>query len=73
VSNNIKPGNYDILVGDALAHNTRAIAVVVKQVPNAPWVFASDPDKKHRHEDSLLGWSWRDFHDDPTNNTEAII
>lgn len=30
VSNNIKPGNYDILVGDAIAHNTRAIAVVVK-------------------------------------------
>jgi PhoPQ-activated pathogenicity-related protein len=28
--NNIKRDNYDILVGDAIAHNTRAIAVVVK-------------------------------------------
>jgi PhoPQ-activated pathogenicity-related protein len=28
--NNIKRTNYDILVGDALAHNTRAISVVVK-------------------------------------------
>jgi hypothetical protein len=27
---NIERINYDILVGDALAHNTRAISVVVK-------------------------------------------
>jgi PhoPQ-activated pathogenicity-related protein len=63
--NGIKRDNYDILVGDEIAHNTRAIAVVVKQIPNAPYVFPNDPDHKKRHEDSLLAWSWREFHDDP--------
>jgi len=35
-------------------------------------VFASDPAKHHRREDSLLGWSLREYLEDPEHNPEKI-
>jgi PhoPQ-activated pathogenicity-related protein len=60
-------------VGDAIAHNTRALTVVIKHVPNQPYDFPHDPEHRGRSEDDLLGWSWREFYDDPQNRTDWII
>jgi len=61
------------MVGDELAHNTRAVAVVVKQLPNAPYWFPSDPSHLNRTVDGVLAWSWREWHDDPQNRTDWIV
>jgi PhoPQ-activated pathogenicity-related protein len=43
---NWKPEPYsdeDILVVDEIAHNSEAIAITIKHVPNCPMLFANDP------------------------------
>jgi PhoPQ-activated pathogenicity-related protein len=42
----------------------------VRQLPNCPYVFPSDPDQKARREDAVLAWAWRDFVDDPEHRSD---
>ena len=62
--------NFDLEMGDAIAHDTHSIAVVAFQVPNCKMMWYDDPDKKHRSEDSQLAWSMKRFLDDPDHNVE---
>ena len=55
-----------------MAHNTRSITVAVKQVPNCPVIYPSDPDQKERLEDAILAWAWREFIEDPDHKTDWI-
>jgi len=31
------------------------------QVPNEPFVFAEDPQRKERSEDAIIAWTWSHF------------
>lgn len=35
--------DYDILIADEIAHNSKSIGVAIKQIPNCPLYFESDP------------------------------
>ena len=60
----------DIMEVDQIAHLTQSIAIGVRQLPNCPYVFPSDPDQKPRREDAVLAWAWRDFIDDPEHRSD---
>ena len=51
----------------------QAIGVVVYQIPNCPYTFASDPAKRARSEDALIAWTWRDFVADPLHTPERLV
>jgi len=51
--------DLDVIVVDEIAHNSESITVAVKQVPNCPIVYPSDPQLLPRIEDSMLAWAWR--------------
>ena len=51
---------------------TGQIAVVVNQIPACPIIFPSDPQRKERHEDSLLAWAWKSYVDDPNHAPEWL-
>lgn len=55
----ISKKDLDVIVVDEMAKNSQAITVAVKQVPNCPIVYPSDPEQISRVEDGLLAWAWR--------------
>ena len=62
----IKPhSDEDVLLVDEIAQDTNAITIAVKQIPNCPLVFPSDPEKRGRSEDAILAWAWKEFLEDP--------
>jgi len=62
----------DVLEVDEIAHMSRSIAIGVRQIPNCPYVYPSDPDQKERKEDAVLAWAWRQFIDDPEHRSDWI-
>lgn len=68
------PGIFDedVLFADELAHYSGSIAIAIKQVPNAPYVFPRDKSQKRRTEDALIAWAWKEFLDDPEQNPEWL-
>jgi PhoPQ-activated pathogenicity-related protein len=62
----------DVLVADEITSNTNAVGIVVFQIPNCPYVFPSDPSKKHRTEDAVLAWAWHEFLEDPNHSPEWL-
>jgi len=63
----------DLLLMDELAHNTKSVTVVVKQVPNCHLHFPSDPTNKSRSEDSIIAWTWKQYIEDPNHDPEWLI
>ena len=55
----ISKTDLDVIVVDEMAKNSQSITVAVKQVPNCPLVFPSDPEQIPRVEDGILAWAWR--------------
>jgi len=55
-------------VADQIAKSTSAVTVVIKQLPNCDLIFASDPAQKMRKSDATLGWSFREFINDPNHD-----
>lgn len=53
-----KATDEDILVTSVLALETKSIAGALFQVPNAPIVFADDPEHKERSEDAIISFTW---------------
>lgn len=62
----------DLLLMDELAHNTKSVTVVVKQIPNCHLHFPSDPNDVARSEDKMIAWTWREYIDDPEHNPEWL-
>jgi len=64
-----KSTDEDVLVADEIAHSTSAVAIVVFQIPNCPVVFPRDPSKRHRDEDALIAWAWKEYLDGAQGKT----
>jgi len=60
-------------MGDAIAHDTRAVTVIAFQNPNCPMIFKKDPKKKHRGEDPQVAWSLKEYFDDPNHDPTLLI
>ncbi|KAL3877091.1 hypothetical protein ACJMK2_034846 [Sinanodonta woodiana] len=43
------------------ASGTGAIAAELRMIPNQPFVFNADPEKKERVEDAIIAWTWKTF------------
>lgn len=41
-----------------LSFNCKCITVIMKQVPNQPLKFATDPNRKEKLEDELVAWTF---------------
>ena len=67
-----EPTDEDVFVADEFAHQSQMIAITVFQIPNCPIIYPSDPSKKHRTEDSVLAWAWREFHETGGTNYEWL-
>lgn len=65
--------DYNIIVVDELAHNSQMVTIAIKQMPNGPFVYKSDPLQKRRNENSLLSYSIMDYIQDPKANPERLI
>ena len=65
--------DFDLLMGDIIAHDTKTLTVVAYQMPNCPMVFHDDPDKHHRAEDSQVAWSLKRFLDRKAKEPIQII
>jgi PhoPQ-activated pathogenicity-related protein len=65
-----KNTDEDIVVADTIAANIGAVAIVVFQIPNCPYIYPSDPSKKKRSEDSMIAWAWNEYLHDPAKNPE---
>ena len=57
----------NMLVSDELAHLSQMITITIFQIPNCHIVYPSDPSQMSRHEDAVIAWAWRQFHEDPSN------
>jgi len=55
------PTDEDVLVCASLAVTVGTVCSVLWQIPNAPIVFTSDPERKGRSEDAAVAWTWRQF------------
>ena len=53
----------DVALIDRVATLTKAPAIVVFQLPNAPVVYPSDPTQAERTEDAIIAWAWRQYID----------
>lgn len=51
----------DVLVAGRLCDEVGIPAAVLFQIPNQPIVYQSDPEKRHRSEDSAIAWTWYQF------------
>lgn len=50
-----------------LALGTGAITVLLRQIPNQPLVFKTDPSGRAREEDESIAWTWKLFLDNPSD------
>merc|ERR1711871_758469 len=62
----------DIIVADALAHNIKAVTIVVFQLPNCHLIYPADPLQKPREEDAMIAFACYQFLEDPTHNPEWL-
>ena len=46
-----------------IADKTGVIVIVVYQIPNCHILYPSDPTQKHRSEDAMIAWAWRQYLD----------
>jgi PhoPQ-activated pathogenicity-related protein len=51
----------DVLVADAISFNTKAVVIVVFQLPNCHYHFAADKLAKARGEDALIAFAWDQY------------
>ena len=65
--------DYDVFQIDELAHKSNQVVITVKQLPNAPLIYKSDPKKRHRHEDAALAWSWKEYLEDPNSDPRWLL
>ena len=42
------------------------------QIPNCHYIFPSDPERKRREEDALIGWAWRQYLDGNASRPEWL-
>lgn len=68
----ISPYDKPVVWIDRVAASTGAVAVVICQLPNQPYVFADNPSAALT-EDELLSTSWGHFYEDPTHNPEWLL
>lgn len=63
-SNNDGPptaDSEDVKLCGSIAVTTGAVCTVLFQVPNEPFVFAEDPERRERSEDAIIAWTWSHF------------
>ena len=68
------PANDDeelLLISD-IAAQTGIIGVLVWQLPNCHIIYPSDPSKKHRSEDAMIAWAWKEYLDDPKHDARWL-
>ncbi|CAD5119653.1 DgyrCDS8247 [Dimorphilus gyrociliatus] len=73
---NSSPPDRDDLVNLAISVIAEEIGIVVsyvKQIPNQPIVFKSDPEQKRKTEDRLIGYTWRMFIDNPESPGPEVL
>jgi len=56
-----KTTDAEFLLMDEIAFQVGQIAVYVNQIPNCHIIYPSDPEQKHRAEDSMIAWAWNEY------------
>jgi len=69
----ITGSTFDIEMADAVAVDSKSLAVVLHQVPNCHMVFKDDPSHKKRNEDNQIAWSFKMFLDAPEFRPELML
>jgi PhoPQ-activated pathogenicity-related protein len=66
------PTTMDPLV-DFLCRRTETVTALLKQVPNQPIVFPSDPAHTSRTEDAIIAFTWTHFMANTSSNPDWIL
>jgi len=45
----------------------------LKQVPNQPITFASDPNQAPKTEDAIIAYTWQHFLQDPSSDPDWVL
>jgi len=64
--------DIDVLMATSVSEHSQAVTIAVKNIPNGPIVFPSDPDKTPRIDDALLAWAWHEYFIDPKHDPEWL-
>ncbi|XP_062522445.1 autocrine proliferation repressor protein A-like [Corticium candelabrum] len=56
----------ELLEISALADDLKLVTAILYQIPNAPIIFWSDPEKRERTEDAIIAYTWAHFSDYPS-------
>lgn len=60
--------DVELITFDELAHNSKSIVVLIKQIPNCPLEFPNDPLHIKRKEDAILAQAWTEYLNDPESD-----
>ncbi|XP_072168404.1 autocrine proliferation repressor protein A-like [Diadema setosum] len=65
--------DQETLLTSLLAVATGSVTAILRQIPNQPIVFKSDPRQKSRSEDAIIAFTWRHFIENGTNEPYWLL